>query len=229
MTRRRAIAALTGWLAGLAGAVAVLVAAGTALPAPPLHRPGALPVWLAATEPASAVVALLRLAALATASWLLVATLLCLVATATGGGSRPPTRLCGRCVRRLVATALGTSLALAPVVPAAAAETRPPVLPSEVPVLRWLPPDAPPDPPPAAAPQSSPAPPAPVHLVQPGEHLWSVAAQTLAAARARPVPTTEVAAYWRRVVEQNRSRLADPDLVHPGFAVQLPPLPAPGT
>lgn len=83
----------------------------------------------------------------------------------------------------------------------------------------------PPPPPPvaAAAAPSAPAVPA-IHVVQPGEHLWGIAAATLEQARGRPVGEEEVAQYWRRVVALNRDRLgsSDPDLVQHGETVQLP-------
>ncbi len=96
--------------------------------------------------------------------------------------------------------------------------------------------DAPPVsavPPPTTAPAPAPAPrpvvasPPPVappparphasHVVVPGEHLWSIAADHVAG--------DDIATYWRRVVDLNRSRLrsGDPNLVYPGEVVELPP------
>jgi nucleoid-associated protein YgaU len=52
--------------------------------------------------------------------------------------------------------------------------------------------------------------------VQPGDHLWNIAERTAPA---------DVATYWRRLVELNRPRLADPDnpdLLFPGDVVVLP-------
>jgi len=59
------------------------------------------------------------------------------------------------------------------------------------------------------------------HVVEPGDHLWSLAEQRLTEALARPVTDAEVAPYWRRVVAAN-PQLTDPDLVFPGDAVHLP-------
>jgi hypothetical protein len=72
-----------------------------------------------------------------------------------------------------------------------------------------------------APPSTSALPPAPshaIHVIVPGEHLWSIAADHVAG--------DEIARYWRRVVELNRSRLrsGDPNLVYPGVVVELPPL-----
>lgn len=65
--------------------------------------------------------------------------------------------------------------------------------------------------------------------VRAGEHLWSIAGRHLADARGIPVaelPVADVARYWRRVVDANAPSLpsGDPDLVHPGDEIRLPPL-----
>jgi nucleoid-associated protein YgaU len=89
--------------------------------------------------------------------------------------------------------------------------------------------DAPPAPtgsPPATALSVAPtAPPVPAtplpapsatHRIEPGEHLWSIAAGHAA----------DVAPYWRRLVELNRPHLrsGDPDLLYPGETIELPPV-----
>jgi nucleoid-associated protein YgaU len=71
----------------------------------------------------------------------------------------------------------------------------------------------------------SPPPPAPPaernHVINLGEHLWSIAAAHLG-----EVTAAEVAPYWRQLVEHNLARLRsrDPDLVYPGEVVELPPV-----
>jgi hypothetical protein len=80
---------------------------------------------------------------------------------------------------------------------------------------------APSAPPPAPAAGAS-------HVITPGEHLWSIAAERLAAGTGRSaaaLTASEVAPYWRRVVELNRSHLrsGNPDVVYPGEVVELPP------
>jgi resuscitation-promoting factor RpfA len=74
---------------------------------------------------------------------------------------------------------------------------------------------------PAAPPPVPASPDSARHTITPGEHLWSIAAAHL-----RDVPAADVAPYWRRLVEHNRSRLrsGDPDLVYSGEVVELPPL-----
>lgn len=64
-----------------------------------------------------------------------------------------------------------------------------------------------------------------VHLVQPGEHLWSIAANHLGAVRGHTPTAAEIAPYWHRVIEHNRHALPDPanpDLLYPGIELQLP-------
>lgn len=61
-----------------------------------------------------------------------------------------------------------------------------------------------------------------------GDHFWAIAEQTLQDAWGRVPTDTEVAPYWRDLVEANRERLLppdDPDLVYPGqqFVVPTPP------
>lgn len=65
------------------------------------------------------------------------------------------------------------------------------------------------------------------HVVADGEHLWGIAAATLQRDWGRVPSTSEVGGYWRQLVEANRDRLrsSDPDLVHPGEQLVLPPTP----
>jgi hypothetical protein len=63
-------------------------------------------------------------------------------------------------------------------------------------------------------------------VVQPGDHLWGLAAQALARDLGRAPAETEIAPYWRTVVAANRDRLVDPDnpdLILPGQEMVLPP------
>jgi hypothetical protein len=64
--------------------------------------------------------------------------------------------------------------------------------------------------------------------IAPGDHLWHVAAQTLADAWGRQPADAEVVPYWQALVEHNRGTLAvpdDPDLVYPGQVFELPAVP----
>lgn len=61
--------------------------------------------------------------------------------------------------------------------------------------------------------------------VQPGDHLWSVAVRVLDDELGQPSSDDEVATYWRRLVEANLDRLADPanpDLIFPGQVLAVP-------
>jgi nucleoid-associated protein YgaU len=69
------------------------------------------------------------------------------------------------------------------------------------------------------------APPPATWTIAPGDHLWKVAAETLAHAWSRPPTDAEVLPYWVAVIARNRHALADPtnpDLVFPGQVIELP-------
>jgi len=106
--------------------------------------------------------------------------------------------------------------------------------------MRWLPPDDGPavgaDPAEAEAEPGrpgaavSPTPSTTTWALSPGEHLWYVAETHLAESWGRPGTDAEIASYWVALVERNRPALPDPanpDLVYPGFVVDLPPVTAP--
>jgi hypothetical protein len=62
-------------------------------------------------------------------------------------------------------------------------------------------------------------------VVEPGESLWSIAEDVLAASSA-PLDERAVGRYWRRLVAANRAGLADPantDLLVPGQRLVVPP------
>ena len=108
--------------------------------------------------------------------------------------------------------------------------------PASRPVMRLLPPEEASAPAQASIPDALPttAPAAAVDTrweVRPGDHLWSVAAGVLEEAWGAPATDDEVAPYWRRLVEANRSVLADPanpDLLFPAQILTIPaPPPAP--
>jgi nucleoid-associated protein YgaU len=63
--------------------------------------------------------------------------------------------------------------------------------------------------------------------VSPGDNLWELAAQHLAATTGRAradLGDRELAPYWLAVCEQNRDALAsrDPNLIYPGEVVTFP-------
>ena len=82
---------------------------------------------------------------------------------------------------------------------------------------------------PVTPPPGSPAPTSEVtHRVTPGEHLWAIAAATLATRTSRPVAAlspADIAPFWTRLVERNRARVrsGNPSLVYPGEVLEVPP------
>jgi hypothetical protein len=213
-----------------------------------LHRLGRAPMldvplhdldgWLARTAAPDAVAAVLRVVALLLAWWLLLSTLVYLGASAIRlprvvHASR---RVTPRASRAWVERALAISVIAGGTLSApAGAEPSPPPQPA----VRTGRADAPPTvvpatpapaPDPAPAPGPAPAPPvSSVHVVVPGESLWTIAAAHLAAGAGRTadqLTDPEIAPYWVRVCEHNRARLhsGDVDLIHPGEVVELPPL-----
>ena len=205
-------------LVGLGGVIAVLTAAGHgALAGPPSPNAEAWRHWLEGREGVDAAVALLRLATLVAAAYLLAVT----VALAT---PRFVAAVRASATRQVVRTTLGVGAVSASVVPLAAAADGTSDAP--VAVMRRL--TEPPvpvheEPPPDARPH---APPVDAWAVRPGDHFWSIAERVLEAARGRPPSIAEVDRYWRALVAANHDRLAvpgEPDLLYPGQELRLPP------
>jgi hypothetical protein len=222
LTRRLAS---VGWLGGLVATVLVLARPQRAALAPPPLSPDGWMAWASDRTPLEAATAVLRIGALAAAGYLLAVTLLGLAAVllrrrrVVVGLARWSPPVVRWCLGAWLAGALAAG-------PAAAGASPPPTM--------VLLPDEDPAPPPAPVPPAPeepavvPAPSVPTTTLGPGDHLWSVAARTLATAWGRPPADREVAPYWRLLVELNRSSLpnpADPDLVFPGDVVRLPPVP----
>jgi len=87
-------------------------------------------------------------------------------------------------------------------------------------------------PPPGAPPEQTatqPAVPSAEHwTVQPGDCFWTIADDLLGRAWGRAPTDAEIVPYWLRLIEANRSELADPDnphLIFPGQVFSVPPLP----
>jgi len=213
-----------------------------------LHRLGAEPFlqvpwddvggWLATADPADALAAALRLAALGAVWWLTATTVVAVGVRAAGRSRSALDRLTLPVIRRiadrvggvavtaaLLTSPAGSALAAVQPVPAEAAAEQGWDVPGLPPMPVW-PEPAPPPPPPAPPPAASPPQATTVVLVK-GDNLWSVAAEQLAAATARDpatVPEREIAVYWRALIAANRERLrsGDPDLVYPGEVITLP-------
>jgi nucleoid-associated protein YgaU len=58
-----------------------------------------------------------------------------------------------------------------------------------------------------------------------GDHLWAISARAMKEGWGREPTDREIDPYWRAVIERNRSRLADPNLIFPGDTIELPPVP----
>jgi nucleoid-associated protein YgaU len=61
-------------------------------------------------------------------------------------------------------------------------------------------------------------------IVESGDHLWSISAHHLQGRLTRPPGASEIAPYWRDVIDTNKDQLrsGDPDLIYPGETVVLP-------
>jgi hypothetical protein len=64
-----------------------------------------------------------------------------------------------------------------------------------------------------------------VWVVEPGDHLWSIAAETLTEHLGKAPSERRVARYWQRLIDANRDRLVipgEPDVIMPGQRLVLP-------
>ncbi len=238
---------LAAWTTGIALAIVALSLTGDgALSPPPLGAPARWPAWFEQRDPASAAFALARVAAVG-GCWYLAAV------TVVGAGLRllrahvlvaVADRLTVAPVRRLLAGSM--TLTLAGIGPsgmlAVAAQPAPPttststsittpgpVPPASTPpptiTMRRLPPaGAEPEAPPPSVNAAAPG----TWTVEPGECFWTIADDVLHRAWGRPPTDAEIVPYWQRLIEANRSELADPgnaDLIFPSqvFTVPAPP------
>jgi nucleoid-associated protein YgaU len=210
-----------------AGLLLLLVAP---TPAAALH---ALREPAATADVTGPLVALLSLIAWALAAWLL------LTAALTAGAHLPGTagrasrsaarRLAPAAVRRGIELALGLSVVVGVVGSApAAANPRPPAGPALAAVsLDWSAPDPDAPAPPldwAASPTAAPSPAAPDDVVvSPGDSLWRIAEQDLAARSGIPPSDAAVAQAWPSWWAANRDAVGeDPDLISPGTRLRPP-------
>jgi len=66
-----------------------------------------------------------------------------------------------------------------------------------------------------------------VWIVEPGDHLWRIATRSLAQAWGREPTTAEIGPFWARLVTMNAPHLPNPNLIHRGDTVLVPPVPPP--
>jgi hypothetical protein len=75
--------------------------------------------------------------------------------------------------------------------------------------------------------ESSLPPPDDTWTVEPGESFWEIARSQVSESQAKDVDEGTIDAYWRRLIDANRDRLADPediDLLFAGQELVLPPV-----
>lgn len=224
---------------GASAAIAALMALPLASPPADLTR---VVEWWDQTGTARAAVALVRIAGIAAATYVAVVGGL----VTLSGLARLP-RLTRALTRGLPAgiqrSLAGATIAASTLTPsfAAAAHTDPPPTPivlfdigsadpgsetvpdgpsGSTPTLATVPAAA--DPPTAATDAPSPT---DTWTVQRGDHLWSIAKDTLIdfAPDGEMPSERQVARYWQRLITENRAAIgADPDLIHPGTTLVLP-------
>ncbi len=230
-------------LAGLAAVGAALIALGRGPLAAP--SPSHLGTWLSRSDGVVVALTMLRLVGFALTSWAFVVVALTALA---GPDSRRASRLLvaittpavRQAARAACGLGLASTIAIATLAAPAGADGARPTGGTRAPPTATI--ERAPDDPPATAtitpeadaPASSgttpsqEAPSATDHTgsgawrVRPGDHLWSIAAATLAADLGRPPTDAEVAPYWVRVVAAN-PQLVDPDLILPGQVITVPP------
>lgn len=222
-----------------AAAVAVLLRLGARRPfAIPLHH---IDRWLRTTTPPDALAAVLRLAAIATAAWLLLGTL----AYAGARVLRAPAAIRATAwttlpaVRRVVDAALAVSivagsvtgsLVAAPAAHATSATVRDGRAPTTTqPSTTGEPTTT--SPASTAAQARAAAQPSATTVVAAGDDLWRIAARELARATGHNVDQLDAAvlsAYWGALCDANRAglRSGDVNLVYPGEVLSLPSAPA---
>jgi nucleoid-associated protein YgaU len=155
--------------------------------------------WLRTSRPEDAAAGLLRTGAIAlTGSQLAALAVVGLGHISRNGRLQSLGR---RAMLPILRGGLPLALAAGTALPAAAFEVRLPIKPPVVstsPIAEFTPPTA-----------------APSVIVQPGDSMWTIAADQT---------DGPIGRYWLAVVELNRNRFADVDVIQPGDVVLLPPI-----
>lgn len=190
--------------------------------------------WLQRVPPEDAVIALVRLAALGIAGYLLVMTALYVVASL----SRVPALMRAvrlatlPAVRHLLDGAVAAAIVAAPASMASVgAATTPASATAASPTAHVYVPVAAGDAPAQYTPipaGDAPAQPAnAAYVVRRGDSFWSIAADEVATRQSVPVEQVseaEISRYWRALIELNASSIisGNPNLIYPGESLQLP-------
>jgi nucleoid-associated protein YgaU len=200
-------AVFAAWSVILGAAVAVLHATGHgAMSPPPLAHLSDWPAWLADRTPVEAGFAIVRMGAVL-AAWQLTAT------TAFGAfarllGSRRLTgaldRVTAAPLRGLLSAAFGLGLATTTLTGSTAAFAGPVRPPSAETMVRD-----------GGAPTT--------WSVRPGDSFWRIAHDVEAAADDHEPSDAEVAAFWLKLMDANRDRFRDPDVIYPEQRFDVPP------
>lgn len=152
-----------------------------------------LGVWLTSVPAEEAVAGLLRLAAIAGLATQVFGLALVWLGSMVGSGAM--VRMARRMLLPMLRAAVPLAVAAGPAVPALASDPGLPVFPP--PITRVV--------------SESQTPPSVV--VTNGDSMWKIAVEHASG---------DVGMYWRKVVELNRPRFDDVDLIHPGDVVVLP-------
>jgi hypothetical protein len=222
---------LAGWCTALVAALWALH--GPMTPSAPTNWTlTGLDAYVSAHGPDAVIMAVVWETAVVSAWYLAVVTALGLVARVARAGRAAGVldRLTVPTVRRLLGGWIAIGAATAPAASAwAAASTPSPIVmvmesaPGNAPITMTL------EPPTSEAPASPPAPavvvPVNQHVVQAGEHFWSIAEAHLVDITGRQPGPRDIARYWQRLVAANHSQLrvpSNPDLLYPGQRLVLP-------
>ncbi|MEO6629591.1 MAG: LysM peptidoglycan-binding domain-containing protein [Aquihabitans sp.] len=246
MTTRPSVTPAAASLALVGSIIATLhLLGGSLLAAPPVGSFDALRTWAETRDPVTVGFVCVRLLALAVAYHLVVTTAVAVLGHAlhkpalVAAAERttfPPLR---GGVRRIAGLTLTAAAAFSTPLPGAGAA----VAPTAPPVLVRVTPPAPaggvasmerqptmPTTPPTMAVESEAEPVdhgvPPVdptsHTVQSGDHLWSIAEDTVQAHLDHAATDPEISDYWQQLLAAN-PQLDNPDLLFPGDTVTLPP------
>lgn len=232
MTRWRSIATGLAWLAALAGSGWLLVWSSDV---EWLRIDWSDPIgWLGRADLETATAALARMGCLMIVGWIVLSTAAYTVGRAAGFRPSSIDWLSIGPLRRAVDAIVAGSLmlsTLAPTVVLATAHEPPPAEavpadPAYVPTPAGPGTDTiePETPPPADTSPKATA--ATTVVVVAGDHMWGLARSRMEVELGRTPTDTEIAPYWMSVVAENRGRIrsGDPDLIHPGEEIVLPPL-----